>query len=187
MWRYNDGRIRLLLINKIKDNSKNSRMYLGKIKKNLTWKLCYSVLILFSSCMNKNFGNYDVNKISRYIEANTVYPETAVSKNLSALVLLKITFKKNGSIDSVFTLQSQESVFSQVLIATVKKADPNLFKGINKIPIIIPIYFLHSDQNEIVKINYEKDFRPENFDKYPFKCTFFKAIIIVSRSNNRMR
>ena len=71
-------------------------------------------------------------------------------------------------------MQSPQSQFSKAVIATLEKGDKNLFKRINKIPLIIPIYFLHADETYMVKIDYTKDFRPENMDQYPFKCTFFK-------------
>ncbi|MEO7834871.1 MAG: energy transducer TonB [Ginsengibacter sp.] len=151
------------------------------------FKLFFILLILFASCVSKNLGYYDTNKISRFIAANAVYPEDAVSQNLSALVMVKITFKKNGNIDSIVTLQSSQSQFSRIVIAVLERVNRNLFEGINKIPLVIPIYFLHGDENTIVKINYEKDFRPEEMNQYPFKCIFFKPIIIVSRSNIRTR
>ena len=147
-------------------------------------KLFFIFFLLATSCINKNLGHYNSNRISRYIESNAIYPEDAVSQNLSALVLVKVTFKKNGNIDSIITLQSLQSQFSKVVIDALKRVNRNLFEGINKIPLVIPVYFLQ-DENTIVKIDYEEDFRPEKMDQYPFKCTFFKPI--VSRSNIRTR
>ncbi|MEO6837659.1 MAG: hypothetical protein ABI261_02915 [Ginsengibacter sp.] len=131
--------------------------------------------------------NYNTDTISRFIEAKTKYPEDAVSRNLSSLILVKITFKKNGDIDSIFSLNSQESEFSRAVINALKKSYKNLYKGINKIPLLIPVYFLHGDANDKIQINYLNDFRPENMKEYPFRCTYFRPVIIVSRSNIKVK
>lgn len=149
----------------------------------------FPLLLIFSfiSCSHKNLNDYNINKISKFITANIRYPENAVSKNLSSLVLVKITFKKNGDINFISPLNSPESEFAKEVINAVKNSDKSLYKGINKIPLLIPVYFLHADADDIIEVNYMKDFRPENMIDYPFKCTYFKPIIIVSRSNIKVR
>lgn len=144
-------------------------------------------VLIFASCSQKKLFRYNTDKISKFIAANTLYPEDAVSQNLSALIIIKISFKKNGDIDSISSLQSSQSEFSKAVIFALEKGNKTLFNGINKIPLLIPIYFLHADENTILKIDYEKDFSPVKMEQYPFKCTYFKPIIIVSRSNKRTR
>lgn len=109
------------------------------------------ILLLLSSCINKNLANYNTNKIERFITNNIKYPEDAVSQNLSWLVLAKIVFKKEGDIDSIFSLNSPESEFTNALISVLKKSNKSLYEGVNKIPLLFAAYFLHGDANDTIQ------------------------------------
>ena len=125
------------------------------------------------------------NQLARYIATNVTYPDEAIAKGLSALVLVKISFKKNGEIDSIITINSTKSLFSKTVKEALEKTKDNWNESRKRIPVVIPIYFIHGDIDTTVTIDYFKDFRPDNALPFPVKCIFFNPIMITSKSNVR--
>lgn len=101
------------------------------------------------------------------------------SATKDALILCFISISKDGTIDSVFTLNNMEkSIFSQAIISVVNKSRGNWKKGKKAYNLIIPFYFINSviPKDGYVTIKFWDNFFPKNFKGLPLQGIFMGPI-----------
>lgn len=106
------------------------------------------------------------------------HDEQIVFSERNAVIITITSVSMTGKIDSVITINNNESVISQAIIDAIKRTKDDWLPGKSAYKIIIPIYITHtSEDTGEVKMNL-MDFIPFGSHSYPITGIFLEPIYI---------